>query len=86
VVDSFVLGGTEVAKRRVQAARVEPALDVLENGASKSGSRGPRTFVNKLPFDGGEKRFRYRNVDVTPGSQDDEQFCEDCDVINPFSG
>ena len=59
-MDSFVLGGTEVTQRRVQAARVVPALDVLKDGASKSDSRGPRALVNELSFDGGEKRFRYR--------------------------
>ena len=40
-MDSFVLGGTEVAERRVQPAGVVPALDVLEDGASKSCSRRP---------------------------------------------
>ena len=53
---SFVLGGTEVAERRVQPAGVVPALDVLEDGASKSGSRSPCSRVDELSLNGGEER------------------------------
>jgi hypothetical protein len=37
VEDSFVLGRAEIAERRVQPARVVPALDVLEDVASTLG-------------------------------------------------
>jgi hypothetical protein len=60
VVDSFVLGGAQVAERRVQPAGVVPALDVLEDSASKSDPCGPRTRVDELAFDSGEKRFGHR--------------------------
>lgn len=54
VVDSFVLGGAEVAERRVQSAGVVPALDVVADAAAKSCPRWPGASVDELSFDGGE--------------------------------
>ena len=58
----------------MQSARVVPALDVLEDGASKSGSRRPSAGIDELALDGGEEALGHCIVPalaLAPDREDD---------------
>jgi len=78
VVDSFVLSGAEVTERRMQPAGVVPALDVLEDRASKSSSGRPRTRLDEFALDGGKKRLGDRVVPAFALATDQED-----DAVGP---
>ena len=75
---SFVFGRAEVVERAVEAAHVVPALDVIEDGAAKSGPRRPCPSVDELALDGGEKRFGYCVVPALALASDREH-----DAVGP---
>lgn len=72
VDECFVIRGTAVAEGAVQAARVVPALDVLEDGTAKPRPGLPRTCVDQLALDGGEEALGHGVVPALTGHADRE--------------
>ena len=61
-MSGFVVCGTEVAKRRVAALAIVEALDVLEDGARRIGTRRPTAPVQEVEIQGREEALRHSVV------------------------